>query len=203
MLEFLLALGNIKNKYLFTIALMVEIFAILSASAAAGLRIGIPLLIIGLLQGSNLWSQTPILSHISPQILLVILTSWSLLEFFGSKKLLGQRVIQVVELFLSPLVGAIMGLAVASATTTPAWLIALTGGLLALVLQLVQIGWFYRLRGLPLWAAFLQDTLCIALVLFAFGAPWQGGLIALILLWFAVRSAKQWYDWRYQKKRIY
>ncbi|MBU7585963.1 MAG: DUF4126 domain-containing protein [Nostoc sp. TH1S01] len=182
---------------------MVEILAMLSASAAAGLRIGIPLLIIGLLQGSNLWSQTPILSHISPKILLCLLTSWSLLEFFGSKKLLGQRLIQLVELLLSPLVGAIMGLAVASATDTPDWLIALTGGLLALVLQLVQVGWFYRLRGLPLWAAFLQDTLCIALVLFAFGAPWQGGLIALIMLWFAVRSAKQWYDWRYQKNNIY
>ncbi|MBD2596702.1 DUF4126 domain-containing protein [Nostoc spongiaeforme FACHB-130] len=182
---------------------MVEILAMLSASAAAGLRIGIPLLIIGLLQGSNLWSQTPILSHISPKILLCLLTSWSLLEFFGSKRFLGQRVIQVVELLLSPLVGAIMGLAVASATDTPDWLIALTGGLLALVLQLVQIGWFYRLRGLPLWVAFLQDTLCIALVLFAFDAPWQGGIIALVLLWFAVRSAKQWYDWRYQKNNIY
>ncbi|MBE9205873.1 DUF4126 domain-containing protein [Nostoc sp. LEGE 06077] len=182
---------------------MVEIFAVLSASAAAGLRIGLPLLMIGLLQGSNLWSQTPILSHISPKILLCLLTSWSLLEFFGSKKLLGQRLIQIVELFLSPLVGAIMSLAVTEATATPDWLIALTGGLLALVLQLVQVGWFYRLRGLPLWATFLQDTLCVALVLFAFGAPWQGGIIALILLWFAVRSAKQWYDWRYQKTSIY
>ncbi|MBD2451412.1 DUF4126 domain-containing protein [Nostoc sp. FACHB-152] len=181
---------------------MIEILAMLSASAAAGMRIGIPLLIIGLLQGSNLWSQTPILSHISSPILLGCLTSLSLLEFFASKKLLGQRIMQVVQLFLSPLVGAIMGLAVASATATPNWLIALIGGLLALVLQLVQIGWFYRLRGLPLWAVFLQDTLCIALVLFAFDAPWQGGLIALILLWFAVRSAKQWYDWRF-KSQVY
>jgi hypothetical protein len=181
---------------------MIEILAMLSASAAAGMRIGIPLLIIGLLHGSNLWSQTPILSEFSPQILLGCLTSWSLLELFASKKLLGQRIIQVVQLFLSPLAGAIMGLAVASATATPNWLIALIGGLLALVLQLVQIGWFYRLRGLPLWAVFLQDTLCIALVLFAFDAPWQGGVIALILLWFAVRSAKQWYDWRF-KSAVY
>ncbi|MBE9006600.1 DUF4126 domain-containing protein [Fortiea sp. LEGE XX443] len=181
---------------------MIEILAMLSASAAAGMRIGIPLLIIGLLQGSNLWSQIPILSHISPPILLGFLTSWSLLELLASKKLLGQRIIQVVQLLLSPLVGAIMGLAVASATAAPNWLIALIGGLLALVLQLVQVGWFYRLRGLPLWAIFLQDTLCIALVLFAFDAPWQGGLIALILLWFAVRSAKQWYDWRYKRGSI-
>ncbi len=178
---------------------MIEILATLSASAAAGMRIGIPLLIIGLLQGNNLWSQVPILSHISPPILLGCLTSWSLIELLVSKKVWGQRLLQLIQLFMSPVVGAIMGLAVATATATPNWLIAIIGGLLALVLQLVQVGWFYRLRGLPLWAVFLQDTLCIALVLFAFHAPWQGGLIALILLWFALRSAKQWYDWYWQK----
>jgi hypothetical protein len=181
---------------------MIEILAILSASAAAGMRIGMPLLIFGLLQGSNLWSQVPILSGISSHVLLYFLTCWSLVELFASKKLLGQRLLQIVQLCLSPLVGAIMGLAVATATATPNWLIASIGGLLALVLQIVQVGWFYRLRGLPLWAVLLQDTLCIALVLFAFDAPWQGGLIALILLWFAVRSAKQWYDWYHVGKRL-
>ena len=174
---------------------MIEILATLSASAAAGIRIATPLLIVGLLQGSSLWSQFPILSHISPPILLACLSCWSLVELLASKKLWGQRLLQLVQLFMSPVVGAIMGLAVASTTATPNWMIACIGGSLALVLQLVQVGWFYRLRGLPLWAVFLQDTLCVALVLFAFDAPWQGGLIALILLWFAVRSAKQWYDW--------
>ncbi|MCC5614959.1 DUF4126 domain-containing protein [Nostoc sp. CHAB 5836] len=174
---------------------MIEILATLSASAAAGMRIGTPLLIIGLLQGTNLWSQVPILSYIYPPILFGCLTSWSLIELLAPKKVWGQRLLQLVQLFMSPLVGAIMGLGVATPTLTPNWLIALIGGLLALVLQLVQVGWFYRLRGLPLWAVFLQDTLCIALVLFAFDAPWQGGLIALILLWFAIHSAKQWYDW--------
>jgi hypothetical protein len=159
-----------------------------------------PLLIIGLLQGSHFWSQMPILSSISPQVLVCLLSIWSVFEFFASKKLLGQRLLQMLQLFLSPIVGAIMGLALASATEVPSWLIAGVCGLFALVLQLVQIGWFYRLRGLPLWAAFLQDTLSVALVLFAFDAPWQGGIIALILLWFAVHSAKQWYDW-YWKKR--
>lgn len=180
---------------------MIEILATLSASAAAGMRIGIPLLIIGLLQGNNFWSL-PILSHIYPPVLLGFLTSWSLVELFASKKLMWQRVVQLVQLLLSPLAGAIMGLAVASATATPNWLIACVGGLLALVLQLVQVGWFYRLRGLPLWAVFLQDSLGVALVLFAFDAPWQGGLIALILLWFAVRSAKQWYDWYHKGRRL-
>jgi Domain of unknown function (DUF4126) len=174
---------------------MIEILAILSAGAAAGMRIGVPLLIIGILQGDQLWSQMPVLSYISPHILIGLLTSWSLFELFASKKLIGQRIVQQVHLFLSPLVGALMGLAVASATQTPSWLIALIGGLLALVFQLVLVGWFYRLRGLPMWATFIQDVLCITLVFFAVDAPRQGGLIALILLWLAVLSGKYWYDW--------
>ncbi|AFY35425.1 DUF4126 domain-containing protein [Calothrix sp. PCC 7507] len=180
---------------------MIEILATLSASAAAGIRVGMPLLIVGLLQGSQVWSEIPILSRISPPVLLGFLTVWSLIELFASKKLLGQRSLQLVELLFSPIVGAIMALAVASANIAPNWLIALIGGLLALVLQLVQIGWFYRLRGLPLWAVFLQDILCVVLVLLAFKAPWSGGLITLLLLWFAVRSAQQWYDWYWQRGR--
>jgi hypothetical protein len=184
---------------------MIELLAALSASAAAGIRIALPLLFIGLLQGGNLWSQVPILSQISSPVLLAILTSWSFFELFASKKLIGQRILQIIQLFFSPLVGAIMGVAVASATATPSWLIALIGGMLALVLQLVQVGWFFRLRGLPLWATFIQDTLCIALVFFAFDAPRQGGLIALIMLWFAVGSGKYWYRCyqRHSRRKYY
>ena len=69
------------------------------------------------------------------------------------------------------------------------------GGLLALVLQLVQVGWFYRWRGLPVWMLLVQDILCICLVIFAFDAPQQGGLIALLLLWLAIRSYQDWYRW--------
>ena len=174
---------------------MVEILAILSASAAAGMRIGIPLLVIGILRGDQLWSQMPLLSRISPNVLVGLLTSCSLFEIFASKKLIGQRIIQQVHLFLSPFVGALMGLSVTSATQTPSWLVVLIGGLLALVFQLVLVGWFYRLRGLPIWVVFLQDILCITLVFFAVDAPRQGGLIALLLLWLAIRSAKYWYDW--------
>jgi Domain of unknown function (DUF4126) len=75
------------------------------------------------------------------------------------------------------------------------WIIAIVCGAFALVLQLVQVGWFYRLRGLPVWVIFLQDLLCICLVLFAFDAPQQGGIIALSLLWLAIRSSKEWQRW--------
>ncbi|BAY20664.1 hypothetical protein NIES2100_04060 [Calothrix sp. NIES-2100] len=177
---------------------MIEILATLSASGAVGIRIGIPLLILGFLHGGMLWSKVPILSHISPPVLLGFFTIWSLFELVASKKRLGQRVLQIFELLLSPIVGAIMGLAVSSTATSPHWLIAFIGGLLALVFQLVQVGWFYRLRGLPLWAVFLQDFLCVVLIIFAVHAPWPGGLITFILLWFAIRSAKQWYDWYWE-----
>ena len=177
---------------------MIEILAALSASASAGMRIALPLLVIGLLQSENLWSRIPLLSHIHPAVLLGILTSWSLFELFASKKLLGQRVMQVFQLILSPVVGAIMGITVARFTEAPTafvWIVAIVGSLLAFVLQLVQVGWFYRLRGLPLWVVFIQDVLCVALVIFAFDAPHHGVLLALLLLWLAIRSSKQWHDW--------
>lgn len=177
---------------------MIEILAALSASSAAGMRIALPLLVIGILPNTSLWASVPILSRFPPPVVIGVLTSWSLFELFASKKLLGQRVLQVMQLVFSPIVGAILGIAVAQITGTSTWLlwiVAVVGGLLAFVLQLVQVGWFYRLRGLPLWAVFIEDALCIFLVIFAFDAPEQGGLIALILLWLALRSSKDWYRW--------
>jgi hypothetical protein len=181
---------------------MVELLAVLSASAAAGMRIALPLLVIGLLYGDSLWSQVPILSQISPPIVLGVLVSWSLFEIFASKDRLGQRVLTLVQLVFSPVVGVIIGVAVARAVSIPTsliWLLSGIGGLLALVLQLVQVGWFYRLQHIPLWIIFLQDLLCVLLVLFAFDAPRQGGLIALLLLWLAVRSSKEWHRWYRQQ----
>ena len=179
---------------------MIELLAVLSASAAVGIRIALPVLFFGLLQGQELWSEVPVLSNISSPFLLGLLTSWSVIELTASKKLMGQRILQIVEILFSPFIGAIMGLAVASANESPAWLTGITGGLFALVLQLVQLGWFFRLRGLPLWFVFIQDALCTALIILAFLAPTPGGLIALGLLWFAIYSGKLWYDW-YQGNR--
>ncbi|MGV0028763.1 DUF4126 domain-containing protein [Phormidesmis priestleyi] len=184
---------------------MIELLlAVLSASAAAGMRIALPLLVIGLVFGGDLWSRVPILRSLSPPIVLGVLVSWSLLEIFASKNRVGQRSLQIVQLFLSPIVGAMMGLAITQATDVPVWqsnLLGVVGGLLALVLQLVQVGWFYRLSGLPLWVIFVQDVLCVALVLFAFDAPRQGGIIALLLLWLAIRSSKNWQRWYRQQRR--
>jgi hypothetical protein len=177
---------------------MIEVLAALSLSAAAGMRVALPLLLIGLLYSNNLWANVPILSQLSPRLVLGVLVSWSLAEILLSKERIGQRVLQIVQLLFSPLVGAIAGVTVANTAGLEPWLtwvIGVTGGLLALVLQLVQVGWFYRLRGLPVWMIFLQDFLCIALVLFAFDAPRQGGIIALLLLWLAIRSTKEWQRW--------
>lgn len=175
---------------------MIELLAALSASAAAGMRIALPLLVIALLRSDTLWFSIPLLSQIHPSVIIGILTSWSLFEIFASKRLLGQRVLQVFQLVFSPVVGALMGIAVAQFAEAPTefiWIVGIVGSLLALVLQLVQIGWFYRLRGLPLWLVFIQDVLCVALVICALDAPQQGGLVALLLLWLAIRSSKQWH----------
>lgn len=182
---------------------MVGLLAALSASAAGGMRIALPLLLIGLLRIDKLWSEIPLLSRVHPQVALAILVSWSLFELFASKTFAGMRVLQIVQIIFSPIVGAIMGIAIAQVSPIDEfiahpwmlWIIGVVGGLLALVLQLVQAGWLYRLRGLPIWVIFLQDVLCISLVLFAFDAPRQGGLIAMLLLWLAIRSSKEWYRW--------
>jgi Domain of unknown function (DUF4126) len=177
---------------------MIEVLAALSLSAAAGVRIALPLLLIGLLQSDVLWSNVPILSQISPPIVLGVLVSWSLIELLVSKEPVGQRFLQIIELCLSPIVGAIAGITVAATAELAPWLIwvlGIVGGLLALVLQLVQVGLFYRMKRMPLWVIFLQDFVCVLLVLFAFDAPQQGGLIALLLLWLAIRSSKEWQRW--------
>ena len=181
---------------------MLELLAVLSASAAAGFRLALPLLLIGLLYGDSLWSQVPILSRMNPSFVLGVLVGWSLLEIFASKNRSGQRFLQAVQLVFSPIVGVIIGVAIARITTKPEWLVWLlgtTGGVLALVLQLVQTGWIYRLKQVPVWVVFAQDALCVALVFFAFDAPKQGGLIALLLLWIAVRSSKEWHQWYTQQ----
>lgn len=186
-------------KYMF-----VGLFATLSASAAAGMRIALPLLVIGLLHSDRLWNDVPILSLIHPQVLVGVLTSWSLFELFGSKKLLGQRMLQLVELVFSPIVGALMGVTAVTLVQVefePLWLMGLIGGLLALVVKLVQVGWFFRWRRLPIWVVLAEDVLCVFLVFFAFKAPQQGGLIAMLLLWLCLRSSQAWYRWYHHQKR--
>jgi hypothetical protein len=183
---------------------MIGILAVLSVSAAAGMRIALPLLVIGLIQG-DLWQQVPLLSRIQPPVLIAVLTAWTLLELFVSKQLWGQRLLQFVELVFSPLVGAVMAMAVARILKLEPpnliWILGAVGGLFALVLQLVKVGWFYRLQGLPTWAVLLEDILCVLLVLFAFKAPNSGGLIALLLLWLAMRSSQSWYQWYKEGKK--
>ena len=182
--------------------MLIGVLAILSASAAAGMRIALPLLMIGLLQG-DLWSNVPILGRINPRILIAILTSWSLFELFASKRLLGQRILQIIQLLFTPLVGALMAITVTKLihfSLQPLWMVGLLGGTFALVLKLVQVGWFFRLRGIPPWVTLLEDILCACLVLFAFKAPKNGGLIAMLLLWIAIRSSTAWRAWYLQSQ---
>ncbi|MEM9264454.1 MAG: DUF4126 domain-containing protein [Cyanobacteria bacterium P01_F01_bin.13] len=177
-----------------------ELLAVLSISAATGLRLALPLLLIGLFSGEQLWSTVPILANI-PQIFVVsVLVIWSLIELTISKDRVSRRFLQSAELFISPFVGTIAGIAIARlADISNSWLLALlaiTGGALALVIQMVQVGWLYRFNSPPVWAMFLEDALCICLVFFAFDAPEQGGLIALFLLWIAIRSSVAWRQWQ-------
>lgn len=175
--------------------MIIGFLAVLSASVAAGMRIALPLLVILLLYSDQLVANLPLLGWLPPQILISILTMWAVFELFGSKQLLGQRILQVVELLFSPIAGVVLSLTVAQVLQLefrPLWVVGLLGGLIAFVFKLVLTGWFFRLRGLPLWWSFTEDFLCVALVLFAFRSPEQGGIIAMMLLWLAVRSSTEW-----------
>ena len=176
------------------------ILAVLSVSAAVGMRTALPLLVISLTytQKQELWSQVPILNNIDPRVILAVSISWSILELIFSKKLLGQRSLQIVQLLFSPIVGALVAIAVthlAQADFTPIWLIGVIGAVVALVVTLVKVGWFFRLRGIPIWLTILEDVLCVCLIFFAFNAPKEGGIIALLLLWLALRSSNTWREW--------
>lgn len=179
---------------------MVEVLAALSASAAAGIRIALPLLALELLQGDRLWSNIPVLADISFQMRLAVLCSWSLLELIISKKLIGQRALQIVQLVGCPLAGAIAAISTLQYIPVPYWLMSLIGALFAFVVQVVQAGWFYRRRGLPLWFVCLQDCLSILLAVLAVILPQIGGIIALCLLWLAVRSYQDLVRWYYNKR---
>jgi hypothetical protein len=182
--------------------IITELLAILSISAATGFRLALPLLMIGLLSG-DLWSQVPLLSLVPPRIALGILVSWSLIELIGSKNRPLRRLFPNLQILFSPLVGAIAGIALSRILNVSGaglqGVAAVLGGLLALVMQLVQLGWVYRVRTPPLWTVFLQDFLCLCLVFFAFDAPRQGGVIALLLLWLALRTSTLWRQWYLQQ----
>ncbi|MBW4461490.1 MAG: DUF4126 domain-containing protein [Nodosilinea sp. WJT8-NPBG4] len=178
--------------------IITELLAILSIAAATGLRLALPLLLIGLLSGPQLWSNVPLLSRLPPALVLGVLVSWSMAELMLSKSSDSQRFFQGLELVLSPGVGALAGLGVARTFGLEVWiypLIGLISALLALVIQLLQMGLFFRPRRPPLWSFFVVDGLCIVLAILAFDAPNQGGIIALLLLWLVIRTSYLWQRW--------
>lgn len=180
---------------------MIELLAALSAAAAAGMRIALPLLVIGILQGDFRYNL-PLLSNISSASAITILSIWSLFELLGSKQRFTRRWLQLIQLIFSPIMGAILALSVTQVTALTAWLFGLTGAMFAFVLQLVQAGWFYRWQTAPpLWFIFSQDVVCILLIYLAIKAPLIGGLIALTLLWLAIRSFKNLHRWYKQETR--
>ena len=175
-----------------------ELLAVLSISAATGIRLALPLLLIGLMSGPGLWSNVPLLSSIPPTVVLGLLGIWSVAELVLSKDHATQRLFQSVEMLLSPLVGTIAGVAVARTVGMQGWGFWLAGvisALLAMAIQLVQLGWSYRPKRPPLWSLFVLDGLCIVLAFLAFDSPHGGGLIALILLWMVTRTSNFWRRW--------
>jgi hypothetical protein len=180
-----------------------ELLAILSIAAATGLRLALPLLLIGLMSGPQLWANVPLLSRLPPTLVLGGLAIWSMAELMLSKDRYSQRFFQIFELVLSPGVGAVAGIGVARTLGLDNRLHLMAGvisALLALVIQLLQVGLFFRPQRPPLWSFFVVDGLCIVLAVFAFDAPNQGGIIALLLLWLVIRTSYLWQHWPRRSK---
>lgn len=178
--------------------LIPELLAILTIAAATGLRVAMPLLLIGLMSGDQLWANVPLLSLLPPSLVVALLAGWTTAELLLSKDPYSQRIFQILELIFSPMVGAIAGIALARTLGLDNWLhigIGITSALLAMVIQLLQVGWFYRPQRPPLWLFFIVDGLCVFLAYLAFDFPNGGGIIALMLLWLVIRTSYIWRSW--------
>ncbi|MEN9233685.1 MAG: DUF4126 domain-containing protein [Gloeomargarita sp. DG02_1_bins_92] len=174
---------------------MASILAVLAAAAAGGFRLAMPLLFVLILRREDGWEQLPVLGQFSPAVTLGVLTGWTLWELLASAHPWGVRWLQPLQVLLSPWVGWILGVMTAQVMEIPTGLrslMGLMGSALALLLQLVQVGWLYRWGRFPAWLVLVQDGLCGLLVVFALKAPQSGGLIALMLLWLALRMSKDW-----------
>jgi hypothetical protein len=183
--------------------IVTELLAILSIAAATGLRLALPLLLIGLMSGPKLWANVPFLSQLPPALVLGVLAAWSIAELMLSKDRRNQRFFQILELILSPGVGALAGISLARTLGLDGGynlLVGLISALLALVIQILQVGLIYRPRRPPLWSFFVVDGLCIVLAVLAFDAPNQGGIIALLLLWLVIRTSYLWRNWPRQSQ---
>ncbi|MBU6228089.1 MAG: DUF4126 family protein [Cyanobacteria bacterium REEB459] len=178
--------------------MMIEILAVLAIGAAIGLRVGLPLLLVGLISGDRLWTNLPLLAKLPPTLVLGTLVSGTIAELILSKDRYGQRLLYPVELILSFGAGVVAGVGMGRTLDLPTELHRIAGlisGLIALVIQLSQVGWFYRPQPLPVWLFFMLDGLCISLVVCGFYAPQLGGVIALLLLWLVLRTAYRWRTW--------
>jgi hypothetical protein len=181
-----------------------SLLAILAVSAAVGIRIAFPLLVILGIEGESFWSKIPLFNQIPLQVVWGVLSSWSLVELLGSKQLLGQRILQLIQLILSPFLGLLLAVTmgkIADYEFTQLCLIAISSGLFAFVLQLAHLGWFFRWGRIPLLMAVSEDILSILLVFSGFNFPEVGGLVALILLWLAIRSFTSWKKWYQHQSR--
>jgi len=182
---------------------MIQVLAVISAAASGGFRLGLPLLIIGLANVDKLWSEIPLLNRIQPEVLLAILVSVTIFEILGTKRMIGLRIIQIIQLILSPVVWAILAVGAANWTNleyVPLWIIAVTGGLFDLVLRFVLVGLFFRWGKMPIILTVSEDILAMILALLALTSPENGRLIAMLLLLLALRISSEWRQWQKQRK---
>jgi hypothetical protein len=172
---------------------ILEVLTALALAAAGGLRTSLALLILAIAAVAGQPDSNALTQMIASPLGISILSVWSLFELVATKTALGQRLVQALQFFMAPVTGAIIASAFGSETGIVAQMtIGLAGAALASALQAVTMGYFFRRGRVTIPVQFLQEGLCVLLVILALNAPLIAGLAVFGLLGAALVQASYW-----------
>jgi len=171
--------------------LPIEIFAALALAAAGGLRTSLTLFVLAIAGLEGI--PGPLTTGLANPWIAAGLGVWALIELVASRTALGQRLVQAIQFFTAPVVGAAMAMLCVEGDGLIYHLaLGVAGAALAATLQAVYMGYFFRRGRIPAKLQTLKEILCAGLVLLALDAPLVGGMVVLGLLWWALQQAHYW-----------
>jgi hypothetical protein len=172
---------------------ILEVLTALALAAAGGLRTSLTLWILALAALAGQPDGNALTQLIDSPLGISVLSVWCTFELVATKTALGQRLVQALQFFMAPVTGAIVAIAFSSETGIVAQIaIGLAGAALASTLQAVTMGYFFRRGRVAIPVQFLQEGLCVLLVVLALHAPLIAGLTVFGLLGAALLQASYW-----------
>jgi hypothetical protein len=172
---------------------ILEVLTALALAAAGGLRTSLTLLILAIAAITGSPESNALTPLIASPLGISILSVWSIFELVATKTALGQRLVQALQFFMAPVTGVIIASAFSGETGIVAQMaIGLAGAALASTLQAVAMGYFFRRGRVTIPVQFLQEGLCVLLVILALNAPLVAGCAVFGLLGAALLQASHW-----------